>query len=831
MSPSDYDKWTLLTTKPYSESNYSRQSVLEWKYFFIKHMKQTRRQHIVDENTMRGISTAVTKFSKMTPELLLWRSKHRFVKLLLCFVRSGRISQWKDMMVDACRLVLKPGRQSKPLSTKIPRMVNYLIRISRRSHTNRVGVLSIFNVHRIVTLKPKYEFESISSPFSGYWPNDEVEYLMKASRVFVAMSSFKGSLYDESYAWVKSWAAGPNGAPAWDYILEDFIACSRTKVGTWIRYFLESFPLRGREDLKYEMGVIEQWLAELGISYSLKPIRGPRTFRKFANSVGTMRVVCALRRGPIDSWSSERHSFKELNSVCEDLFQNFSFSKANSRLGRIRPAPLSEYFSHSRLHFLSDKAGKTRVIALGDAISQTLLKPLHRYLFNILRGIPFDGTFDQERQKERVRKATAENGRKCFSIDMKSCTDRLPVILQMAVLTFSDLLTKEQSLAWYLLLVKRSFLIRKLKRGVTYAVGQPMGLLSSWAVMSVTHHVLVQWAALRIGVETPFTNYAILGDDICLWDDSVAASYKVLLEKFGVEISRSKTLEELNLAEFAKSWFSKGKDLQPLSAALVMWRSDFGSAMLIEVARQLALKGLYLAEWLSDSFNRIGKQKLLKLLTLYGSRIPGGSSYYSPNDQEKYYASILQFNSTVSSPVDGIESQAFSSFLATMRDYRGGQAKFRWGNRLKAGPASLLFYEYMRCSWWRHHLNVSRGSAMPLDVCVVPGDKWIMWNTRVWDWIRAISNSDETNPLNIIEVQTLSLPVQRKLRFRPEKLDPRWLTKVWSPRRPLKLSERLWPHPGKMSSIVGTEVVVPWIDQILSMDMDLPKLKYVWSQE
>jgi len=32
-----------------------------------------------------------------------------------------------------------------------------------------------------------------------------------------------------------------------------------------------------------------------------------------------------------------------------------------------------------------------------------------------------------------------------------------------------------------------------------YAVGQPMGALSSWAMLALTHHCLVQVAALRVG--------------------------------------------------------------------------------------------------------------------------------------------------------------------------------------------------------------------------------------------------------------------------------------------------------------------------------------------
>lgn len=49
--------------------------------------------------------------------------------------------------------------------------------------------------------------------------------------------------------------------------------------------------------------------------------------------------------------------------------------------------------------------------------------------------------------------------------------------------------------AWYTLLSQRQF-DAKGKSGIVYAAGQPMGALSSWAVFSLSHHVIVQMAAI-----------------------------------------------------------------------------------------------------------------------------------------------------------------------------------------------------------------------------------------------------------------------------------------------------------------------------------------------
>lgn len=56
-----------------------------------------------------------------------------------------------------------------------------------------------------------------------------------------------------------------------------------------------------------------------------------------------------------------------------------------------------------RLTYFADKEGKTRVIAILDYFSQTVLRGLHSYLFKLLRKIPQDMTFDQGAFVERVK--------------------------------------------------------------------------------------------------------------------------------------------------------------------------------------------------------------------------------------------------------------------------------------------------------------------------------------------------------------------------------------------------------------------------------------------
>jgi len=90
-----------------------------------------------------------------------------------------------------------------------------------------------------------------------------------------------------------------------------------------------------------------------------------------------------------------------------------------------------------RLSVKEEAAGKARVFAITDCITQSVLKPLHEQLFNILRTMPTDGTFDQGAPLDRLLSLYREGvlGSHSFhSYDLSAATDRLPIKLQQGVL-------------------------------------------------------------------------------------------------------------------------------------------------------------------------------------------------------------------------------------------------------------------------------------------------------------------------------------------------------------------------------------------------------------
>jgi hypothetical protein len=233
-----------------------------------------------------------------------------------------------------------------------------------------------------------------------------------------------------------------------------------------------------------------------------------------------------------------------------------------------------------RLGLKEEPAGKIRVFAMVDAFTQWLMKPLHDRIFNLLSRIPQDGTFNQTAPLEAL---LAREPAGLYSYDLSSATDRLPLVLQKVLL--SRALGSWGAELWGRLLTDRSYRLFESKLfcrptvDLRYSTGQPMGALSSWAMLALTHHAVVQWAAVRAGElstykPTWFTDYALLGDDIVIGNLKVAKEYKSLMGLLGVSIGDHKSLVSTKglVAEFAKRFYVKrdGKfhNASPISAPM-----------------------------------------------------------------------------------------------------------------------------------------------------------------------------------------------------------------------------------------------------------------------
>jgi hypothetical protein len=150
--------------------------------------------------------------------------------------------------------------------------------------------------------------------------------------------------------------------------------------------------------------------------------------------------------------------------LCQEEFQTTDISSIGKVLGK--------------LHVKEEAAGKARVFAITDAITQSVLRPLHQFLFSLLRTNPCDGTFNQGAPLERLlalKREGALDGHRFHSYDLSAATDRLPINLQRDILGYY--VGSEIADLWAKLLTDRDWYLDN--QPYRYAVGQPMGALSS----------------------------------------------------------------------------------------------------------------------------------------------------------------------------------------------------------------------------------------------------------------------------------------------------------------------------------------------------------------
>lgn len=321
---------------------------------------------------------------------------------------------------------------------------------------------------------------------------------------------------------------------------------------------------------------------------------------KFASHLkgGKELFKCLFPYDNKDFWTSGLRPHKELV---------FLYARESDNVIAYDKYPVSSESSLylGRLALKEEGAGKVRVFAITDVITQSFLEPLHKWIFNWLKTLPMDGTFDQTKPlkllQEKISKGEIAPGN-IYSYDLSAATDRLPIKVQRDILSL--IFKEEFATAWYHIMVDRDWVLRYNKSTskyidddvvVRYSVGQPMGALSSWAMLALTHHTLVQLAASRVGIER-FRDYALLGDDIVIANEAVAKAYYALMTvELGVEINLDKSLVSSNTFEFAKQIIKGDQNLSPIGPRnlLLATKSPLG---ILSLVVDLLNKGVVLTE-------------------------------------------------------------------------------------------------------------------------------------------------------------------------------------------------------------------------------------------
>jgi hypothetical protein len=166
-----------------------------------------------------------------------------------------------------------------------------------------------------------------------------------------------------------------------------------------------------------------------------------------------------------------------------------------------------------------------------------------------------------------------------YSYDLSSATDRIPVDIYQFLLT--RLFDGSFGVFWRALLTFRNWEdrwstvnehggVERHREDRQYAVGQPMGAYSSWAMLAIAHHAIVQYCAHLEGYSGWFGEYGIVGDDVVILDDAVARRYLAVVTGWGVSISMSKSLvSSVGSFEFCKRLIRNDVDLSGIPIGLI----------------------------------------------------------------------------------------------------------------------------------------------------------------------------------------------------------------------------------------------------------------------
>jgi len=270
-----------------------------------------------------------------------------------------------------------------------------------------------------------------------------------------------------------------------------------------------------------------------------------------------------------------------------------------------------------KLSWFPDKEMKVRVVAIGDYWSQCALKPLHHYLFRLLRKIPQDCTFNQAAFTDKVK-----GWEVFYSIDLTAATDRFPISVIYDVL--NGHLPVSYLNAWKHIMVGLPFDFQD--RKISYSVGNPMGFYSSWASFAVAHHYVIYYCCKELNIPWKEAKYCILGDDVLLGDTSLKDKYVEVITQLGVNFSPLKTHESTKLFEFAKRLFLNGTEISPFPISSLK-ESSTRYYLMVNLLDELSKKGWVAPDGIPQAIFLFYKM-VMKRNTVYSAKLRD-ESYFS----------------------------------------------------------------------------------------------------------------------------------------------------------------------------------------------------------
>jgi hypothetical protein len=240
------------------------------------------------------------------------------------------------------------------------------------------------------------------------------------------------------------------------------------------------------------------------------------------------------------------------------------------------------YVGH--VHHIHKKGGapdEFRDIAVPNRFLQNGLVPAADKMYNLVRKFPKDATFSQDKFDTLIQNRVNNDQLYQGSVDLSKATDNLPFswgdaivtqLQKMFVPSVEEQLLSDTGLsspfASFDVEKEREFENSyKLFKAMTqsnwedegyfcrWKVGQPLGSLPSFAMLSITHNLLLESLCASLGLA--HSPYFVLGDDVVITNKKARKRYIRELSSRAIPLSLHKSYEG-RLSEFAGKTFVKG---------------------------------------------------------------------------------------------------------------------------------------------------------------------------------------------------------------------------------------------------------------------------------
>lgn len=482
-------------------------------------------------------------------QYLLSQKEKKGVDYVIAYLKASQLAVSKYIANDkvSSLMQLNPDYIFPRLSHGLPKIIGPHDRVSIRYNNRKVIILwmSIFGIFRVLAGTYKLKLSTITDEFKGNTDslrgmedligNVTFRHLHHLFRGKATQEKLFDPLYIDNF--LASSSSSPSSKVSFQGYLLDAVFLYHSNVWGSLKSWLELT----------ENGVVVEWIEKIS---------------------SQMR------------WYNPYHPFDTTTTSFENVFKNSDKDSVSEFDPDIENLPIGQ------LQFKKEAAGKVRVFALSDAITQTTFAPLHRWISFVLKRLPNDGTFCQDSSYKRARQLSIKYG--CsFGFDLSAATDRLPISIQVSILEgllrnlkFPEDRARILSKLWKSILTDRSYIVPNLQKGITYPgdiprsvkynVGQPMGALSSFNMLALTHHMIVQYCAMTQGLTKLgvwYDKYEITGDDLVLFDARIATHYKIVMDSLGLEINLKKSVISLRKAagEYLKKTWIQDYDVSQLS--------------------------------------------------------------------------------------------------------------------------------------------------------------------------------------------------------------------------------------------------------------------------